>query len=143
MNWPLTKDIATLAIATTGAVLGIINTVSGSKQRKVKLSAIAKFATPFSGFGERGAPMGCIEVTNLSHFPVYVAEIGFEIIGSEQRYSITLPITMDGQPFARKLDSRQSITGYFDLNLRRGGVAGRCFVRTESGEKFFGNMLPG
>jgi hypothetical protein len=87
--------------------------------------------------------MGCIEVTNLSPFPVYVAEIGFEIIGSERRYAITQPLTYDHLPFARKLDSRQSISGLFDLAFQHGGVPGRCYVRTESGEKFYGNMLPG
>ena len=77
----------------------------------------------------------------MSQFPVFVSEIGFEIIGSQQRLVVTDPITNDNQKFARKLESRQSLTGDFDIPSSRIGVAGRRYVTTESGEQFFGNML--
>jgi hypothetical protein len=141
MNWSLAKDAITLTLASTGTVLGVINTVTASKQRKVTLSAVAKFSTTVYSSGQVSPRMGCIVVTNLSHFPVYVAEIGFEIIGKTCRYAITQPLTNDGLPFARKLDSRQSLSGRFELSFQHGGVPGRCYVETESGEKFFGNML--
>jgi len=85
--------------------------------------------------------MGCIEVTNLSAFPIFVSEIGFELVGSKDRLTITAPLTADRQPFARKFESRASITGYFDLaaHYQRDD---RSYVTTDCGEMRFGNRLP-
>ena len=131
------RDSITLCIAAVGAVLGVINTVTSLDQQRVKLVVRVKYATPFSG-GEFGEKMGCIEVTNLSSFPVFVSEIGFEIVGSKARLPVPTPITMDHEPFARKLESRASVTGYFELpaHHQRGG---KSYVKTDCGEKRLGN----
>lgn len=141
ITWGLVKDIVTIFFALVGAILGVFNTVVAQRQARVRLIAKAKYAYMLSNLGDQGSPMACIEVTNMSQFPVFVSEIGFEIIGSQSRFAVTDPITTDRQRFARKLESRQSITGYFEQPRDRTGVAGRCYVRTESGEQFFGNML--
>jgi len=134
------SESVTLCIAAVGAVLGIINTVMSLNQQRVKLIVRAKYAFFASG-GDVSETMGCIEVTNLSNFPVFVSEIGFELVGSKDRLTITAPLTTDHQPFARKLESRASITGYFDLpgHHQRDG---RSYVKTDCGEKRFGNRLP-
>ncbi len=140
-TWTFVKDFVTLLLALAGTVLGILNAVNAHKQKKVKLVAHAKYAYMVSHYGDVGPQMGCIEVTNLSQFPVFISEIGFEILGNSRRLAVTQPLTSDHQAFARRLESHQSLTGYFDVPESSVGVAGRCYVRTESGEWFFGNML--
>ena len=113
------KDVITIAIAVVGAVLGIINTWQALDQRRVRLRVVPKMAYPFVG-GEFGETMGCIEVVNLSAFPVRISEIGFTIDGDprkNKRLAITEPLTADRQPFARTLPSRHSVTGNFGLNM--------------------------
>jgi hypothetical protein len=133
------RDSITLCIAAIGAVLGVINTVTSLNQQRVKLVVRAKHATFFSG-GEFGEDMGCIEVTNLSSFPVFVSEIGFELVGRRDRLAIPTPITTDQKPFARKLESRASVTGYFDLPAHH-QRDGKSYVKTDCGEKRLGNRL--
>src|SRR5437899_9792555 len=136
-SWQAAKDFLTLLIALVGAVLGVINTLTARKEKRVKLVAKAKYAHMVSHMGDFGPQMGCIEVTNLSQFSVFVSEIGFEVIGNNRRFAVTQPITTDHLPFARKLESRQSVTGYFDLPTSSFGVAGRCSVSSQSGERFW------
>ena len=97
------KDVITIAIAVM----------------RVRLRVVPKLAHPFVG-GDFGETMGCIEVINLSAFPVRISEIGFTIDGDprmNKRLAITDPLTADQQPFARTLPSRHSVTGYFSLNM--------------------------
>src|SRR5678815_1261184 len=92
------KDIFTLSCAVVGAVLGIINTWHGLNQRRVKLKVLPKVAYPISHSGEFGPEMGCIEVTNLSTFPVTVRDVGFTIDGDPRthaRAAIIQPIVQD------------------------------------------------
>jgi hypothetical protein len=133
------KDIVTVSLALLGAVLGIINTVHSLNQNRLKLVVRAKSAYPVFG-GTFGQKMGCIEVTNLSAFPVYVSEIGFEIPHATNRLALLQPITTDGLSFARRLESRQSVTGYFQLDnsLSSGG---RSYVKTDCNEIAHGNTF--
>lgn len=90
------KDVFTLGCAITGAVLGVLNTWHGLSQRRVKLKVLPKFAygtddgkaflTASNLYREAGAtppPMGCIDITNLSPFPVTVGSAGFTMKGDE------------------------------------------------------------
>ena len=71
------KDIITISFASVGAVLGVINTVHAFNQDRLRLIVRAKHAY-FVPYGVPGAKMGSIEVINLSAFPVFVSEIGFQ-----------------------------------------------------------------
>lgn len=133
------KDMVTISIAAVGAVLGIINTVHSLDQRRVKLRVTPKSAHFVYG-GELGEEMVCIEVINLSAFPVSVQEIGFTISGDVskgKRAVITAPITMDRQPFPRRLESRQAVSGYFDLKSMPKNI-GKAYVRTDCDEIAYG-----
>jgi len=69
------KDYVTLAVASVGAVLGIINTWHGLSERRVRLKVVPKTSYPVDDRGNFGPEMGCIEVTNLSAFPVTVRDM--------------------------------------------------------------------
>ena len=84
--------------------------------------------------------MGCIEVLNLSAFPVSIHEIGFTMGGDprkEPRFSIAQPITTDHQPFARTLEPRRSVTGYFELRHLSPNIE-KAYAMTECGEVAYG-----
>jgi hypothetical protein len=133
------KDVVTFSFAAVGAVLGTINTVQGLNQQRVKLRLTPKRALFVSqaGFSKE---MGCIEVINLSAFPVTLSEIGFTVSGSVRkgkRAVITAPFTSDNQPFARRLESREAISGYFDLKSLPMGIR-KAYVTTDCGEVVYG-----
>jgi hypothetical protein len=138
MNFDL-KDIITMSIAAVGAVLGVINTWHSLDQRRIRLRVVPKIAHAVIG-GDFGAAMGCIEVVNLSAFPVSISEIGFTIDGDprkHRRLAILEPITPDRQPLARTLEPRHAVTGYFDLDRMDSGIK-KAYVRTECGEVAYG-----
>jgi hypothetical protein len=133
------KDVITSAFAAVGAVLGVINTWQALDQKRVRLRVVPKLAYPFVG-GDFGETMGCIEVVNLSAFPVSINEIGFTLGGDPRktkRLAITSPSTSDRQPFARTLQPRHSVTGYFDLNRIVPEIR-KAYVRTDCDEVAYG-----
>jgi hypothetical protein len=71
------KDVVTISIALVGAVLGVMNTWNAMDQRRVRLRVYPKVAVPMIN-GEFGATMGCIEVINLSAFPVSITTRAFD-----------------------------------------------------------------
>jgi hypothetical protein len=97
------------------------------------------FATPVVGSGQAF----CIEVVNLSGFAVTVIDVGFtmtwrRLIGP--RLSIFTPIVIDGQPWPRRLQSRESVTVYFDpiKVIEHGGRIRLAYARTACGAAGFG-----
>jgi hypothetical protein len=133
------KDVITISIAAIGAVLGIVNTWHALDQRRVRLRVVPKIAHMVMG-GDFGGPMGCIEVVNLSAFPISISEIGFTIDGDprkHRRLAILEPITPDRQPLARTLEPRHAVTGYFDLSHIVPGIQ-KAYVRTECDEVAYG-----
>jgi hypothetical protein len=155
------KDMFTISCAVLGAVLGVINTWHGLNQRRVKLKVVPKVAYPVSraesglkvGYMEvtdpsvfpvtqpGGPEMGCIEVTNLSAFPVTVREVGFTIDGDPRkktRDAIFQPIVRDGGSWPRRLESRASVSLYFNWRrLKR--KSKKAYVLTDCGEVGYGN----
>lgn len=98
----------TLGIALLGAVLGIINTWHTIDTRRVKLRVTPKLAT----FYPSEEKTLCIEVVNLSAFPVTIGEIGFLSRWPTFRRPILRPITLNGGDFPRRLDSRSAFTAH-------------------------------
>jgi hypothetical protein len=84
-------------------------------QRRVKLKVVPKTAYPVGHGGECAPEMGCIEVTNLSAFPVNVREAGFTDGDPRMktRAVILQPFVGDGGSLPRRLESRASVSLYF------------------------------
>jgi len=108
-----TLQAVTLAIAMLGAVLGVLNTWHALDRDRVKLRVVPKTAF---GVGPMVDPRVrlCIEVVNLSAFPITVSQVGFLQRGSKERLVLLRPILIDGGTFPRRLESRASVTVYFE-----------------------------
>lgn len=135
------KDYITLAIAALGAGLGIINTWHGLNQRRVKLKVIPKIAIPVGPGSDFSREMGCIDVTNLSDFPVTVRDVGFTIDGDPRkkaRASILQPMVIDGGPWPRRLEARTSVSLYFDWANLKSDIK-KAYVLTDCGNVAYGN----
>jgi hypothetical protein len=131
-----TTELITLPLAVLGAVLGVINTWRSLDRDRVKLRVVPKIAymvTPASPT----PPQLCIEVINLSAFPVTVTEVGFLARGSEKRMALVQPILLDGEPFPRRLEPRSGFTAYFAPGAENRpdfGKVRKAYARTECGE---------
>jgi hypothetical protein len=131
-----TTELITLPLAVLGAVLGVINTWRGLERDRVKLRVVPKIAYPATpGLDPR--PRLCIEVTNLSTFPVTISEVGFLQRGTDHRMALLQPILPDGGPFPRRLEARHGFTAYFAPGAEaRDGFENvtKAYARTECGE---------
>jgi hypothetical protein len=131
----------TLAIACIGALLGVMNTWKMYDRDKVKLRVIPKMTlrpSPTSGNLLEGM---CIEVINLSYFPVTIDELGFQLKGTESRMAVTVPRFMDGGNFPRTLESRTAFTAYIeyqDIPLDSIKLIKCAYASTQCGERFTG-----
>ena len=137
MDLFLAKDIFTISCAVIGAVLGIINTWQGLNQRRVKLKVVPTTAYPVNHGGEFAPEMGCIEVTNLSAFPVTVREVGFTDGDPRKKARAAIPQPIGGS-LPHRLESRASVSLYFDWKRLKRNMK-RAYVLTDCGEVGYGN----
>ena len=138
IGWAALKDVA----AIVGCVLGIFNFIQVLLQRRVRLRVIPKLTTIRGGgfFSSNREPIpdgfACIEVINLSSFPVTLAEVGFSLFGDTGR-KLIIPDPKTLLPL--KLESRQSI------DVRSPQSAGfphngrRAYARTQCGHTSYGD----
>lgn len=122
----------TLSVAVLGAVLGIINTWQNFDRSRLKLKVVPKHAIPIGGFDKRLT--FCVEVTNLSAFPVTICDVGVFYRGTDRRGCIIQPVLMDGGAWPRRLESRSSVTVYSGKPTSVPGQRLRCaYAKTECG----------
>ena len=145
------KDLVAIITGVTGAVLGIYNFFHSRGQEKVRLrvvpkgvrfggtmslSSVNEFAT-----GPNGAHALGLEVINLSKFAVTVDEVGLMPRG-QSRFAVPSPIIKDNKDWPRKLEPRESVTVYFDMQdlLQHSEVATvkRAYASTACGSTCFG-----
>jgi hypothetical protein len=125
-------DAITLAIAILGAVLGIISTWHSFDARRVKIKVIPAHAIPFGGVDER--LRFCIQITNLSSFPITIDEAGVFYAGLESRGAIISPVFSDGGGWPRCLEPRTSVTVYSQLPYDNEGHKIKCaYALTQCG----------
>ena len=137
------EQYITLILATIGTVLGCVNTFDLLNKRRVRLRVVPQCAV-FNGDGvwtstTQHDPRGtvCIEVTNLSAFPLTMQEVGYTL-PAPNRASIVKPVLHDSKGWPRRLEPRDSVTVYGVIadvphNIRK------AFARTACGVKRFGN----
>lgn len=130
----------TLAIATLGAVLGIVNTLHQLNRDRVTLRVTPKVMFRLQGQQASG-PRLCIEVINLSTFAVTVSMVGFRC----KKYDLGLvpPIVFDGGSWPRRLEPRQSVTAFFNDDWRTNKDIPRvrwAVAVTECGVTRYGSM---
>ena len=123
-----TFQAVTLAIATIGAVLGIINLWRAIDQNRVKLKVVPARVTAFGR-----APQNirfCVQVTNLSQFAVTVDDAGVHYHGTDKRGSIIAPFFADDGPWPRRLEPRSSLSIYSEIPESSTGHKIKCAYAT-------------
>lgn len=137
----LGRDAITFAIACIGAVLGILNTWRAIDKERPKLKVIPKQAyMMMDGHIER-TPRLCIEVTNLSSFPLTVSEVGVLLKGTSERAVILQPMLNNGASLPYRLDPRTSLSTYAapDALADTRHPVKCAYVRTDCGLTFKGD----
>lgn len=128
----------TLSIAVIGAVLGIINTWQAVDKSRLKLKVTPAHAIPIGDVNPRLT--FCVEVVNLSAFPVSICDVGVFYRGTKQRGSVIQPVFSDGGTWPRRLEPRSSITVYSQTPESYPGHKIKCaYARTQCGYTRTGN----
>ena len=118
-----------VSLGAVGSVLSIINTINALSQRKVHLKVSpAQAIIPNSN-----TVLVSVDVTNLSTFPITVNEIGMTIHRSKSRVVVFQPTVIDGGPFPRRLEPRESVCLLFDPKEASGEYVGKTYAKTACG----------
>lgn len=127
----------TLAVAAVGAVLGVINTWHTLDKNRVKLKVVPKRAIPYGAADTRLTL--CIEITNLSTFPLTIDEVGIFFHHTDKRAVVMNPVFLDDGPWPRRLEPRSSISIYSERPEARANRKMRCvYARTQCGRTIEG-----
>lgn len=132
-----TLEIVTLAIAVVGAVLGIVNTWRNWSQDRVRLRVRPSYA-----LDAMGGHNICIEVVNLSSFPITVTHLGFTVLGGANHMPIPRPLFTQGESLPVRLEARTSCTVLVPLGtLQKGQVASidKAYASTACGLRVLGD----
>ncbi len=126
----IVKDIVIAVAAFVGMGLGFLNFWNEKQKDKVKLRVMPKAVfgkgrnadgrefvlTTLNEFNEKKSQgIFCVEVLNLSKFPVVIDEVGFFAKKARNRMAIVNPILSDGGSWPRKLEPRESVSVYGSL----------------------------
>lgn len=92
IDWTMFKDPVTTISAILGAALGIFNFVQGFWQVRLKvipkIFSIRQGAFLHSTNELKPNTWPCIEVVNLSNYPVTITEVGFTLRGDKGRAAL-------------------------------------------------------
>jgi len=141
------KDIVVVFAAFIGMGLGIYNFFNERRKERVSLRVVPKTVVQRErGFSlsstrefnpERNVGMFGMEIVNLSYFPVVLKQVGFLKSGTDRRVTIVNPIVDHGGDWPRKLESRESVTVYGNLDemIKMGALhlVRKAYVETSCG----------
>lgn len=105
--------LLTFILGAVGTGLGILNYVKSIQKERVKLRVCFRQGIPIN-MPNMPKRLVCVEVTNLSAFPVVINEVGMNMLGTDERAVFTMPFTSDNKPLPRKLESREQFTASAD-----------------------------
>lgn len=98
----------TFSIAVLGAVLGIINTWYNLDKNRVKLKVMP--GNIYQPHGGNKHLNFCIQITNLSVFPLTISQAGFFSTRTGIKETIIKPVFLDGGNWPKRLEPRTAIT---------------------------------
>ena len=132
-------QVATFAIASIGAVLGLINTWHNLDKKKLKLKVtplqVISRSKPHLTFG--------VQIVNLSDFPVTVSDAGALIKETGNCMCIRNPVFANGaigHDWPQRIEPRSAITAYsMMLKPPQGYNYGLAYARTQCGVMVKGN----
>lgn len=132
MTW---QESITLAVAITGAVLGIVNFWRATDLDRVRLKVIPQIY--ISADGLEGI---CVQVVNLSAFPITLSQVGFTL-PDKQIYIGAWDWTRLNEPLPKRMEPRTAFTFYFrpgTFEDSRLAFARNAFAKTACGSEFTG-----
>lgn len=110
------------AVAGAGLALSVLNTIHTLFRSRVRLKVLPKSAVNVAiGAFKRSLteyPPGatfCIEVINLSAFPVSIDEVGFSRVRTRARAAVPQPILHDKGGWPRRLEPHESVSAYVNI----------------------------
>ena len=133
-------EIATLTIAAAGLLLGLRSEWRAWRQDTIRGRVVPKISYPVGPVLEADTKLA-IEVVNHSAFPVTIDEVGFRVRGDKNRYAVTVPIIVDGRPWPRRLEPRDSVFAHIKVDTHLAGLLLRirdAYASAATGESFFG-----
>jgi hypothetical protein len=119
----------TLSIALLGAALGLINLWRAIDRDRINLRV-----RPLGYMDSLGHSGVCIEVINLSFFPVTITQVGFDLPGGKIFIHARLQ-----QELPKRRESRAAFTAYLPAGVEQNPVFGdvrRAFAKTACGCRF-------
>jgi len=133
MTEPSTLQLFTFALAVLGSVLGVINTWVNLDKNRVKIKVVPQRAIPVGGADPK--IKFCIDITNLSSFPISISDAGVFYHGTKNRGATVSPIFSDGEGrWPKRLQPRESLTVYSQLPNAEPGKKIRCaYAKTQCG----------
>jgi hypothetical protein len=128
----LWKDVITFGLAGVGAALGVVNTWTTVRSKRVRLRVTPQWslASGWSGLS--------IEVINLGAFPVTVTEIGFTLDRSRSTLPKRVPIPtqaiVQGDVPPTTIQPHEATSLIFNADWLGSLPIQRAYARTASGE---------
>lgn len=132
------KEWITVGIAALGAILGIINTVCGLLNNRLRLKVVPNGCMLLPHDKE---PRLSIDVINLSTFPVTITEVGVKRRWASHRTVFPGPFLTHEAKLPHRLEPRASMTAITDhiANMHEIGPSVNCaFAKTACGRIFYG-----
>ena len=132
-------QVATFAIASIGAVLGLINTWHNLDKKKLKLKVtplhVMSLSQPHLTFG--------VQIVNLSDFPVTVSDTGVLVKETGNCMAILTPVFANGaigDDWPQRIEPRSAITAYSQMPIpSQGHNYGLAYAKTQCGVMVKGN----
>jgi hypothetical protein len=138
------KEVITAAIAGAGLALSVFNTVQASMRNRVRFKVLPKSAVRVAQNAfERSlavyppGAMFCIDVVNLSAFPITVDAVGFTRTGTKLRVACPLPVLLDDEGWPRRIEPHNSVTAYIDIGELPRDIS-KAYATTQSGVTRYG-----
>ncbi|MHC2018920.1 hypothetical protein [Methylobacterium sp. CM6247] len=131
---PSWLDWLTLSLAILGVLLGIFNTWSNIRARRLRVKVTPAFAMTTTG-GQGFS----IEVLNRSSFPIVVNEVGLTLKDTTQRVTVGRPYFADDGTMPRRLGAREGMIAYFERPADIGFPFGAAYAHLSSGEQVNGS----
>lgn len=119
----------------TGAVLGVLNTWRSIRRDKVKLSVRSTWVV--TAIPPRDVETAFqIEVVNLSEFPIYIVDVGFNLTGGRTATLATVPGVEPRGSLPLRLEPRTTYSKIFNIDAlsRIAPDLKSAYARTECGE---------
>lgn len=126
-------------VAVISLLVNILQFMRSRDKDNVQLKVIP--VRVFGAGGLAGYESVAVRVTNLSAFSVFIAEVGFELRDSENRWVLFDPSTVTGLRYPVELAARRTVTFHFspgahaDPQMKRAVCA---YAQTECGKKVKG-----